>query len=204
MNWSLKLKVLLSMGKRTRQTNGTAAPISFRTFFIQYFLGFNKSCYWPVHLSSKVLGSEHIYIGEGTAPGLSHGCYIFASEEGKIRIGKYTIIAPNVCIAGFNHRLTDYTVTETNGPLTIGDYCWIGANAVVLPNVELGNHTVVAAGAVVTKSFPKGYCVIGGNPASVIKEIPMEECVERKNEFDYHGYLTQSEFKNYFDQVKND
>jgi acetyltransferase-like isoleucine patch superfamily enzyme len=202
MNWKLKLKVLLSLWKRAKQSRGTAAPISFRSFFIQFVLGFNNSCYWPVHFSSRILGPEHIYIGEGTAPGLSHGCYIFASEVGKIRIGKYSIIAPNVCIAGFNHRLTDYTITETNGPLIIGDYCWLGANAVVLPNVELGNHTVVAAGAVVTKSFPQGYCVIGGNPASIIKEIPKADCIERKNEVEYHGYLTKLEFEKYFDQFK--
>lgn len=202
MNWKLKLKLFWSLRRRIRQTKGTAAPITFRSFFIQYVLGFNKSCYWPVHFSSRVLGAEYIRIGEGNAPGLSHGCYIFANEVGRVSIGKYSIVAPNVCIAGFNHRLTDYTITEANGPLIIGDYCWLGANAVVLPNVELGDHTVVAAGAIVTKSFPQGYCVIGGNPASVIKDIPKEECVERKNDFEYHGYLTKLEFEKFMEQLK--
>lgn len=202
MNWKLKLKVLWSLGKRISQTKRTAAPITFKSFFMQYVLGFNNSCYWPVHFASRILGPEYIHIGEGTAPGLSHGCYIFASETGKISIGKYTIVAPNVCIAGFNHRLTDYTITEAVGPLVIGNYCWIGANAVVLPNVQLGDHTVVAAGAVVTKSFPKGFCVIGGNPAVVIKDIPKEDCIERENDFKYHGYLTKYEFEKYIVQSK--
>ena len=44
-------------------------------------------------------------------------------------------------------------------------------NAMIMPGVELGPHTVVGAGAVVTKSFPEGHCVIAGNPAKLIKKI---------------------------------
>ncbi len=44
-------------------------------------------------------------------------------------------------------------------------------NSVILPGVQLGDYTVVGAGTVVTKSFPKGRCVIAGNPAKVIKEF---------------------------------
>lgn len=41
----------------------------------------------------------------------------------------------------------------------------------IMPGVQLEPHTVVGAGAVVTKSFPKGYCVLGGVPARVIREL---------------------------------
>lgn len=44
-------------------------------------------------------------------------------------------------------------------------------NSVILPGVELGDHTIVGAGAIVTKSFPGGYCVIVGNPAKIVKNI---------------------------------
>jgi acetyltransferase-like isoleucine patch superfamily enzyme len=39
----------------------------------------------------------------------------------------------------------------------------IGMNAIVLPGVVLGPHTVVGAGAVVTKSFEDSYCVVVEN-----------------------------------------
>ncbi len=62
-------------------------------------------------------------------------------------------------------------------PITLGDHCWIGMNAVILPGVELGERTVVGAGSVVTKSFPEGHCVIAGNPARILRRLekPKEE-----------------------------
>lgn len=47
-------------------------------------------------------------------------------------------------------------------------------NSVILPDVTLGDHTVVGAGSVVTKSFPDGYCVIVGNPARKLRDLPAE------------------------------
>ncbi|MCK9571130.1 hypothetical protein M0R72_19430 [Candidatus Pacearchaeota archaeon] len=44
-------------------------------------------------------------------------------------------------------------------------------NAVILPGVRLGPHTVVGAGAIVTHSYPGGHCVIAGNPAKVIRKV---------------------------------
>ena len=65
--------------------------------------------------------------------------------------------------------------------MVIGDECWIASNAVILPGVHLGKHTIVAAGAVVSKSFPEGWCVIGGIPAKVIKRLDPPEG-ERKDQ----------------------
>ena len=53
----------------------------------------------------------------------------------------------------------------------IGERCWIGMNAVLLPGVVLGPNTVVAAGSVVARSFPDGNLVVGGIPAKTIKSV---------------------------------
>jgi UDP-2-acetamido-3-amino-2,3-dideoxy-glucuronate N-acetyltransferase len=44
----------------------------------------------------------------------------------------------------------------------------IGANATILPGIEIGEYSVVGAGAVVTKSIPP-YAVVMGNPAKIIR-----------------------------------
>lgn len=48
--------------------------------------------------------------------------------------------------------------------------CWIGANAVILPGVTVGENSVVGAGAIVTKDVP-ARAVVAGNPAAVLKTL---------------------------------
>jgi acetyltransferase-like isoleucine patch superfamily enzyme len=84
-----------------------------------------------------------------------------------IEFGEGTILAPGVKIISANHDLGDLSRFEEGGPVKIGKSCWIGANAVVLPGVELGDHTVVGAGAVVAKSFPS-HRILAGNPVAEI------------------------------------
>lgn len=58
----------------------------------------------------------------------------------------------------------------TNGPLTIGENCWLGARVAILDAASVGTHSVIAAGAVVTKPVPAN-TIAGGVPAHVIKTI---------------------------------
>ena len=50
----------------------------------------------------------------------------------------------------------------------IGSYCFIGCGSIIMPNVTLGDHVVVAAGSVVTRDVASN-CIVAGNPAKVIK-----------------------------------
>lgn len=176
---------------RISGTASSAAPITLSNLFYQKILRINGSAYWPMHFTSKVSGVKNIKIGIGTAPGLSPGCYI--QGMGKIFIGDYTIVAPNVGIISANHELTDYR-KHNEGTVNIGSYCWIGMNVVVMPNVVLGDYTIVAAGTVVTKPFKDGYCVIGGNPARIIKHLDKSECQHYQNEYQYYGYISAEKF----------
>ncbi|WP_440878367.1 acyltransferase [Vibrio natriegens] len=50
----------------------------------------------------------------------------------------------------------------------IGDNCFIGAHAIIMPGVTIGDQVIVGAGSVVTKNIPSNSIVVG-NPARVIK-----------------------------------
>ncbi len=76
---------------------------------------------------------------------------------------------------------------EITGPITVGDYVYIGTRAMILPNVRIGNNCIIAAGSIVTKDIPDG-SVVAGAPARVIKTI--EEYHEKAKKNSLHlGHL---------------
>jgi len=197
MNKYLKQFIVLLLKRfltRIYETRGTAAPISIKGIILQKVFGFNRSAYWPVHHTSVISYPENIRIGIGTAPGLSPGCYI--QGKGKIIIGDYTLVGPNVGLISGNHDLHDIS-SHVDGEINIGEYSWIGMGAIVLPNVTLGPHTIVGAGAVVTKSFEEGFCLIGGNPAKVIKVLDRSKILNVRNKYEYYGFYKKCEFEEF-------
>ncbi|MTD39969.1 chorismate mutase [Erwinia sp. CPCC 100877] len=94
-----------------------------------------------------------------------------------ITIGDNCMFGPNAQLYTATHPLNPVkrnSGLEYGKPITLGDNVWLGGNVVITPGVTLGDNVVVAAGSVVTKSFPDN-CVIGGNPAKLIKEIESDE-----------------------------
>ena len=110
-----------------------------------------------------------VVIGDHTRIGL-HNTVI-----GPVKIGHHVNLAQGVTVTALNHNFKDANkrIDEqgiSTAPVTIGDDIWIGANAVILPGVTIGNHSVVAAGAVVTKDVPPR-SLVAGVPAKEIKQI---------------------------------
>jgi len=151
--------------------------------------------YWPVHPSSIVGNWKNVWAGVETCPGYMPGCYI--QGIGRIVIGDYTQISCNVGLITSNHDIYDNRKHPSRGEICIGEYCWIGMNAVILPNVVLGDFTIVGAGAVVTHSFPDGYSVLAGNPARIIKMLDKSKCVRHKSQFEYCGYIPKKYFTSF-------
>ncbi|MCD7782176.1 MAG: hypothetical protein LUG89_05730 [Methanosphaera sp.] len=56
-----------------------------------------------------------------------------------------------------------------HAPITIGDRCWIGANAIICSGVTIGDNVVIGAESVVTRDIPSNTVAVG-SPARVIKE----------------------------------
>jgi acetyltransferase-like isoleucine patch superfamily enzyme len=139
--------------------------------FCQNILDFNCEIPWMVHFTSSVGGGE-IIIGENVwiSFAVSGGCYIQGGNG--INIGDNTIFAPGVKIISANHVSGDFIHWEKAEPILIGKNCWIGANAIILPGVKLGDNVIVGAGSVVTKSFPSNSIVVG-NPAKAFVSKPL-------------------------------
>jgi virginiamycin A acetyltransferase len=115
----------------------------------------------------------------------THGaCFKPWAVDRETTIGRYCSIAGGVHIVNHNHPLSfkgtsglffnpalglsDRWLVEYN-PLDIGNDVWIGANAVVLPEVSrIGDGAVIGAGAVVNRDVPP-YAVVLGNPGRVVK-----------------------------------
>lgn len=128
-----------------------------------------------VHLNrGNILYAERknssISIGNGTEVNDMTGMY----SCGKIVIGENTLIGPGVKLIAYNHAFSD---SEKNikdqglvpGDIHIGNNCWIGANAVILAGVTIGDGAIVAAGAVVVNDV-ESHVIVGGVPASLIKK----------------------------------
>lgn len=134
----------------------------------QRFVGSNKSVPWPVHFTSLVKAPEKIQPGT-KAPGIAIGCYIDGRNGIVIEENVWT--GPRVSIISQNHAYDDYYSYVEEKPIVIRKNSLLATNCVILPGVELGEHTIVAAGAIVTKSFPEGNQVLAGNPARVVKQL---------------------------------
>ena len=110
-----------------------------------------------------------VIIGNHTRVGL-HNTII-----GPVTIGDHVNLAQGITVTALNHNFadTDKRIDEqgvSTSPVVIEDDIWIGANAVVLPGVTIGHHSVIAAGAVVTKDVPP-HSLVAGVPAKIIKQL---------------------------------
>jgi acetyltransferase-like isoleucine patch superfamily enzyme len=139
-------------------------------FIAQRILRINSQVPWPCHWSSSVGGVSRIKLKTFPPfPGFGIGQYIQAVNG--INIGTNVRLGPGVKLISANHDLLDFEKHLNVDPIVIGDNCWIGANAIILPGVSLGNHVIVGAGAVVTKSFFEDDVVVAGNPAQIVKNL---------------------------------
>lgn len=160
--------------------------------------------YWPAHKNCVIANQHNIFVGINALIGRP-GNYI--QGAGKVYIGNYVRLAPNVGILSANHDLYDQRISKKERVI-IGDYTWIGMNSVILPGVTLGTRTIVAAGSVVTKSFPEGFCVVGGTPAKLIKVLDKDKFSPWRDDEEFYGFVPKEEFeksKFYQDNfIKND
>ena len=131
------------------------------------------------------------------------GDYSYLGENCEVAdaaIGKFTAIANAVRIGAPNHpmgrpsqhrftycpeyyeasatRDRDFFADRRAAKVTIGNDCWIGHGAIILPSVTVGDGAVIAAGAVVSRNVAP-YTVVGGVPARQIRKRFSDAVAER-------------------------
>lgn len=109
-------------------------------------------------------------VGEGTWI----GAFTIIDGSGGLTIGRgcdissgahiYTHSSARRCISGRAYDVVD------RAPTRLGDYVFVGANAVIQMGVTIGDRAVVAAGAVVTADVPPA-TVVAGVPARAVSRV---------------------------------
>ncbi len=103
---------------------------------------------------------EAVYVGEDLIV-----TEILDDDSEKLVIGNRVAIGPRVTLVTSsdpnNSRLGDPPFERIRGRIVIEDDAWIGAGAIILPNVVIGQRAIVGAGAVVTHNVAPGSTVVG-------------------------------------------
>ena len=134
----------------------------------EMFAEIGENCYIepPFHAN---WGGKHVHFGKNVYANFN----LTMVDDTHIYVGDYTMFAPNVTVATAGHPI-DPALRERalqyNAPVHIGRNCWIGAGALIMPGVTIGDNTVIGAGSVVTHDIPSGVVAVG-NPCRVMRQI---------------------------------
>ena len=100
---------------------------------------------------------------------MNHGCSFL--DLGGITIEDDVLIGPQVKLVTENHLVDPANRKSLDlNSIVVKKNAWIGAGAVILPGVTIGENSIVAAGAVVIQDVPSN-TIVGGVPAKHIKNI---------------------------------
>jgi maltose O-acetyltransferase len=113
-----------------------------------------------------ITGGWRLRIGERTF--VNHACFLEA--VGGLTIGADCLLAPQVSVFTSTHDVDatgTFSPEPVHRPVVIGDRCWLGARATILPGVRIVDGVTVAAGAVVVRDCDLPG-VWGGVPARLI------------------------------------
>lgn len=149
----------------------------------EMFAEIGDGCYIEPPLHSN-FGGHHLHFGNGVYANFN----LTVVDDTHIYVGDHTMFGPNVTLATGGHPILPELREkgyQYNMPIHIGKNCWIGAGAVVLPGITIGDHVVVGAGSVVTKDLPSNVVAVG-NPCKVLREV---------NEHDKEYYFKNRKIK---------
>ena len=180
--WSLRLGsralrlypgLAVHVGKRVRVGGDGRLELGVAWPGLPYWCGafkLGEAAQLELHGAMLVYSGGLISVAPGATLSLASGYANYGLRlecYQSIRIGFDAAIGPEVMIRDSdNHGVDGKPATA---PVVIGNHVWIGARAVILKGVTIGDGAVIAAGAVVQRDVPAG-ALVGGVPARVIRE----------------------------------
>lgn len=113
---------------------------------------------------------------------IEQNCHI--TSGGQLTIGSGTTISADVYISNISHEYSDINTSVLKQPLSyketiIGNNCFIGYGARIMPGVHLGDGVIVGTNAVVLKDVPD-HSIVVGVPAKVVKRFNANDRVWEK------------------------
>jgi len=134
-----------------------------RIFYLRHILGISigKDCF--IHMGCFFEGNN-IVIGNNSVIG--RNCYLGGSG-GTLTIKNNVSITAQTYMFCSTHLVNNPKFECIHNDITIDDYAWIGARAMILPGVRIGKGSVLGAASTATKDVPD-YSVFAGSPAKEI------------------------------------
>lgn len=137
--------------------------------------------FFPLHWIRKIYLKSIMHIPIGKNSFIHMGCIFYANVRvgensvigrgchilGDTTVGNNVSITAQTYIFATSHRKDSATFEAFCEPVTIEDYAWIGARAIILPGVRIGKGAILGAGSVATKNIPD-HSICVGSPAKCI------------------------------------
>lgn len=138
-------------------------PSKFKVFILELFgakigKGLVIKPRVNIHFPWKLIIGDNVWIGEE----------VFLLNFELLTIGNNVCISQRAFLCGGNHDYRKVEMPYRNGPITLEQGSWVGANVFVGPNVIIRTNSIITAGSVITQTSEKNG-IYRGNPAQLIK-----------------------------------
>jgi maltose O-acetyltransferase len=165
---------LLKMGK----TSFISKNVTIDCF--DFICGNNFCCLENTKIGGAGIYSKKAGIQIGNRTFIGQSCFLDVSEG--IIIGDEVAVSNEACIYTHNSYLNVLDGFPCkNAPVEIGSNVHIGARAIILPGVKIGDNCVIGAGTIVAKDIPSNSLYIGRNGTEILKRDYYPKPVDKDN-----------------------